>query len=134
MRFEQSFEYKISIDEQLYAKQFTIPSMLIQPCVENAIKHGLLHRKTNRILLINFSKVDNYIKIEINDNGIGRKRSGELQAEKTKGHASFTMRANQSRLEILKSFHQDVSLEIIDKTSNLGEANGTKVVIMLHID
>ena len=133
MRFEDSFDYFINIDSTLQKEQIKIPSMLVQPYIENAIKHGLLHKKTNRILNLNFTKENNVLIISIDDNGIGRKKSQELNKIKNRQHTSFAMDANKKRLEILKNNFAEINFEIIDKLSPLGEPLGTKVIIKLPI-
>lgn len=133
MRFEDSFNYTIQQAPSLNKDMIRIPSMLVQPYVENAIKHGLLHKKTNRLLNINFDQLDNHIIITIDDNGIGRKRSQELNQIKNRRHESFAMNANKKRLDILKNTYSDINFDIIDKMSPLGEPLGTKVIIKLPI-
>ncbi len=107
--------------------------MLVQPYIENAIKHGLLHKKTNRELLITFNKENNYLIIVIDDNGIGRKRSEELNNIKNRQHTSFAMNANKKRIDILKNTYKEIDLQIIDKYSDLGEPSGTQVIIKLPL-
>ncbi len=133
MRFEDSFEYFIHADEHLEKDKVQLPSMLLQPYLENAVKHGLLHRKTNRILKVDFTIENNYLKIIIDDNGIGRKKSEELKTINNKNHVSFAMSANKKRLEILTQQHKEIYLDIIDKYSTQGEALGTQVIIKLPI-
>jgi Histidine kinase len=131
MRFEDTLNYYFEIEAGLQKDQIKIPSMLLQPYVENALKHGLLHKKTNRELHLHFTKENNLLKIVIDDNGIGRKKSQELNAIKNRDHQSFAMDANKKRLEILKHNFKEIHFEIIDKYSELGEASGTQVVILL---
>jgi hypothetical protein len=131
MRFEESFNYAIHVDAALSAEGICIPSMLVQPYVENAIKHGLLHKKTNRKLEVVFAKKANTIVITIDDNGIGRAKSKELNVIKNRNYNSFAMDANKKRIEILQQYHKNIQLQIIDKVDNLGEPLGTKVVIEL---
>jgi two-component sensor histidine kinase len=133
MRFEDSLTYEFIVDDKLRKDLITLPSMLLQPYVENALKHGLLHKKTNRQLTIRFSHVNNMLEVEIDDNGVGRKRSAELNAIKNRSHKSFALDANQKRLEILRQHYKDINLEIIDKHSDLGEAIGTKVIVRLGL-
>lgn len=130
MRFEDSFFYKISVDPLISKENTRIPSMLIQPYVENAVKHGLLHKKTNRELHIRFQKKNDKLHIEVDDNGVGRKRSEDLNAFKKK-HKSFAMNANKKRLEILQHTFKDLDFKIIDKVGPLGEPLGTMVIIEL---
>lgn len=133
MRFEDSFDYSIQVAASLRKDSTQIPSMLIQPYVENAIKHGLLHRKTNRVLQIIFEKKDDYLKVIIDDNGIGRKRSEEINKSNQRRHQSFALAANKKRLDILKQHFNNINLTIIDKISPLGEPEGTRVIITLPI-
>lgn len=133
MRFEESFDYKIIVDKNINLNYVKIPTMLIQPYVENAIKHGLLHKKTDRRLIIKFEKEENKLIISIDDNGIGRVRSRELNKIKYKKHQSFAMEANSKRLEILKNKFNDISFHVIDKYSPLEEPIGTLVNITLPI-
>ncbi len=133
MRFEDSFNYKIHVSSSLSKEQTKIPSMLVQPYIENAIKHGLLHKKTNRELTLNFEKENTYLIIKIDDNGIGRKKSEELNKIKNRQHTSFAMNANKKRIDILKNTYKEIDLQIIDKYSDLGEPSGTKVIIKLPL-
>ncbi|MFC4262800.1 sensor histidine kinase [Ferruginibacter yonginensis] len=134
MRFEDSFEYEILVDDTLEVDKITIPAMLIQPYVENAVKHGLLHRKTNRQLQIRFQLEGEQVKILVDDNGIGRKRSAELKELNKKLHQSFSMNANKKRLDILQQHFKEVNLQIVDKYDNDGQATGTLVIIKLPIN
>jgi hypothetical protein len=134
MRFEDSFDYGITTADEVNKDKITIPSMLLQPYVENAIKHGLLHRKTNRRLQIFFTLQNGYLKVVIDDNGIGRKRSMELNSINARSHNSFAMSANKKRLDILKQQHANIDLQIIDKYADSGEALGTQIIILLPLN
>ncbi|MCU0374307.1 MAG: histidine kinase [Chitinophagaceae bacterium] len=129
-RFEEKLKYEILIDPELQPDFFLLPPMLVQPYVENAIKHGLLHSKLPWHLSIAFRKTLNGLEVAVEDNGIGRKKSGQLNANRQKHHQSFAMKANEKRLEILnKGLNNDISVEIIDKENEWGAASGTKVVL-----
>ncbi|MCZ2222933.1 MAG: histidine kinase [Chitinophagales bacterium] len=130
-RFEDKLNYTFTIDENINAETLYIPTMLIQPYIENAIKHGLLHKKNDWKLAINFQKEKEGILVSIDDNGIGRKRSEQLNKLKPK-HKSFALKANEKRLEILnKGLKQTIALQIIDKEDKHGNALGTLVKLFI---
>ncbi|NJN50093.1 MAG: histidine kinase, partial [Polaribacter sp.] len=111
-----------------------IPTLLIQPYVENAVKHGLLHKQGLKKLEIHFEKVEKNLKITIDDNGIGRKKSAELNSIKNKNHVSFATKAMQNRIELLNQFTNTITtISIIDKTNQQGKPIGTKVVLIIPI-
>ena len=135
LRFEDKLHYHFEVDEQaIFTEATFIPSMLIQPYVENAIKHGLLHQKGKWRLNISFKKNNNSIEVVVDDNGIGRAKSIELNKFKNKHHQSFATNANQKRLEILnKDMGNAIALQVIDKIDAHGNATGTRVVINIPI-
>jgi LytS/YehU family sensor histidine kinase len=133
MRFEQSFQYDINIEEDLEADEILIPSMLLQPFVENALWHGLMHKQGNRQLAINFRRLsDQVFQCVIDDNGIGRTKALELKAQqsKTRRHESKGMSICKDRMELLHKQGHHAVLSIEDKYLD-GEATGTKVVVEL---
>lgn len=114
MRF-QELNYTIEIDKQIQLDQISIPSMIIQPFVENAIKHGLLHSAANKQLFINISRQNQFLLIRIEDNGVGRKRSGQINTNKGGRHQSFASNANMKRVELLNMEKNEIGIEYIDK-------------------
>jgi hypothetical protein len=133
MRFDGELEYTIIQDEKLINESVKLPPMLIQPHVENAIKHGLLHKVGNKTISISFELSDtNQLKIIIDDNGIGRKRSQELNAIKNQSHESFSTEANQTRIELMNKLRNTgASLHITDKMDSQNRPAGTLVTIIL---
>lgn len=130
MRFENMFETDLIIEPSLQTKAILIPSMLIQPYVENAINHGLPHRKDgNALLRIHIkNKTNDDISIEIRDNGIGREHAKKF---KKKFHKSKAMHNTAARIKSLKEAEL-VSLDInITNNSNDSVFPGTLVVINL---
>jgi sensor histidine kinase YesM/ligand-binding sensor domain-containing protein len=133
MRFEDSFEFNLHVDENLHTDEIQIPPMIIQPYVENAIKHGLLHKRTERKLSVRFlSGLNGALICEVIDNGIGRKQSQELNKIRTKKHTSFATGATQKRLELLNyGLERNIGVTYHDLYDIHGNANGTKVVITI---
>lgn len=136
MRFENILNYKIQTEHIDYTEQIKIPPMLIQPYVENAVKHGLMHKPNNRQLSITFSYdvKEHNICVIIDDNGIGRKRSFEINSKRNAAHKSFSTKANKTRLDILNSHRKDpISVSITDKTDAYGNPTGTTVQINIPV-
>jgi hypothetical protein len=131
LRFEDKLEYEIRVAETIPKESTYLPPMLIQPYIENAIKHGLLHSKNKWLLQLTIEQKNDGIEIAVDDNGIGREKSMELNKSR-KGHQSFASTANQKRLEILnKGWNSHISLAIIDKKDMHGNALGTCVRLFI---
>ncbi len=134
MRFEQSFTYEINMDEELETDEILMPSMLLQPYVENALWHGLMHKDGERQMMISFRRVnEDLFQCTIDDNGIGRKASFALkeQQSKAKRHESKGLQISKDRLDLLERQGYHANLNIIDKYDAVGNALGTKVEIEL---
>lgn len=135
IRFEDVLNCEFYVDQNLSLERIHIPSLFIQPYVENAIKHGLLHKINNRILKISFEKNEeaNYLICTIEDNGIGRKEAREIN--KNKQYQSFATSANEKRLQLINlNRSQKIVVDIIDLYSKNNSGEGTRVVIKIPID
>ncbi|MBN4072441.1 tetratricopeptide repeat protein [Crocinitomix catalasitica] len=131
LRFENGFDYKIILDHEIDPGFDRIPPMLLQPYIENAIWHGLMHKENNCEVSINMSREEELIKCTIEDNGVGRKKAGEL-SKNSSGHRSMGMDITTERLDILnaKKTHY---IEITDLEDGEGAAQGTRIEIMIPI-
>ncbi|HEX8516418.1 MAG TPA: two-component regulator propeller domain-containing protein [Bacteroidia bacterium] len=134
MRFTDKFEYSIIVDENIDSNYDRIPSMLIQPYVENAIIHGLLPKEGHGKISIHLQKQTESILCTIEDNGIGRERSNEFKKNRVQQHKSMGMSITQERLDILNSsLNQNLNAQIIDLFEN-GRPAGTRVQIMIPLE
>ncbi|MBK6985758.1 MAG: hypothetical protein IPH32_13850 [Bacteroidetes bacterium] len=133
MRFKEGFEYNIEHKTDTHKDTIEFPPMLIQPYVENAIKHGLLHKESDRKLFILFEEINHHLVITIDDNGIGRKRSEELNRIKNDKYQSFSSQANEKRLEILNRTNDKIVVKFNDKVDASGQSLGTKVILTIPI-
>ena len=132
VRFEDDFVYEVNTAKVL-DKSISIPSFLIQPYVENALKHGLLHKKGIKKLIIKFTQHnDKILECEIEDNGIGREASAKIKANSK--HKSFASEANKTRLELLNSNSKDkIGAQIIDLIDASNQNSGTLVKLTIPI-
>jgi ligand-binding sensor domain-containing protein len=131
LRFGDHFSYQISISADIDSHNTYLPPLILQPFVENAIKHGLLHKKGEKHLLISLEKERNSLVCRIRDNGIGRKRSEEIKLRQQEKHRSFSTEATRKRLELLNhTRHKKISLEILDLYDQQ-QPSGTEVIIRI---
>ncbi len=128
LRFENRFEYKIEVGNNIDQENLSIPPMLAQPFIENAIEHGLRHKKEMGYVFVAFKKTDNCISLTVEDNGVGRKKASEI--EKSQKHKSIAMAITKERLEIFrKKFKEKFVLGITDLQDKAGVPIGTKITL-----
>ncbi len=131
MRFEKRFDYSIKVDPNIDIGKIEIPSMLIQPFIENSIKHGILPSDKKGNIIIHLSRIDKHLKCSITDNGIGRAAAA---LNKNEGHTSFGSRLTHERLQVINSLYQyTVSETITDLYDENGSPSGTKVELFIPI-
>ncbi|GAK89534.1 autolysin sensor kinase [Nonlabens ulvanivorans] len=134
VRFEDKLNYEINVDPSLNLENVKVPPLFIQPYVENALKHGLLHKKTDRKLEVNFDRdaLNNTLSICVKDNGIGREQAAVIKAERVNYHKSFATYANNERVQLLNRKRKEkISVEIQDLKTDKGAACGTCVCISI---
>ena len=133
MRFDNKFEVKFLIDDSLDPSTTELPSLLLQPFVENAINHGLRHKegKGNLLIQINNDPQNEMIHCIIADDGIGRIRATEIKKQSIRKHKSRGTQIVQERLEAFKdSGELDLKIKTEDYNSSLEDC-GTKVTISI---
>ena len=130
LRFENRFNFKIKIEEELRLKRVMIPPMITQPFIENAIEHGQLNTISNGLITIYMRQTNGLLDITISDNGVGRTKANKIK--KNKNHKSMAITITRERIEILnRKYKGKGSLSI--KDFNLEEKTGTQVNISLPI-
>lgn len=130
-RFDHSFTYKINIDNDVSTGHIMVPPMIIQPYMENAIWHGLMHKKTGGgHLEIHIYKEAENLCISIKDNGVGRESSGRMRSRFSEKQKSYGMKITSERLEIMnKVYDMNAHVSVTDAEANGGDATGTIVLI-----
>jgi len=132
LRFDNRFDYEIFVDKYIDKEFVSIPGMLIQIYVENAIIHGLAPLKERRgKLRISFDLKDNKLRCTIEDNGVGR---SFYENKSDKLHESKGMLISKKRLEILNRSSNEPPLHIYDLVDENGTAIGTRVILIIDIE
>ncbi|MCO6499803.1 MAG: histidine kinase [Vicingus serpentipes] len=129
MRFEDGFDYEIIVDEEIDPDYDEIPSMLIQPYVENAIWHGLMNKTEKGIIKVGIILRDNYLCCTISDNGIGREKAIEIKSKRNIKRKSVGMTITKERLDLINN--NEINVDIVDLKDEDGNATGTEVNIKI---
>jgi sensor histidine kinase YesM len=133
LRFGDFFTFSIMVDDQIDKEDVLIPTMMIQPLAENAIWHGMMHKKGEMKLLIRFSLEGENISCTIQDNGIGIEESQRLKEVHRPTHQSVGLSNLRHRIRILnEKFDAGCSLEIKDLSHSPGNGTGTCVVLRFN--
>lgn len=128
-------QYTITKQQGIQEYVITIPAMILQPLVENAINHGFANKTDNCKLQIRFSTANNTLLVEIEDNGIGRAKSLEINARKNKKYQSFSTQAIQNRITILNKNRQRPIIQVVvDLYDDNNNAAGTLVKLSIPIE
>ncbi len=131
LRLDQKFVYEIEVDEQLDGEKDQIPTMLLQPYIENAIWHGVMHRKTQGTIWLKLQLEADHLKCVIEDNGVGRKQSRAMKAQHGESHQSMGMEVTKERLELYNLEHKSkMSVSIIDLEDATGPL-GTRIELFI---
>ncbi|MBL7818471.1 MAG: histidine kinase [Saprospiraceae bacterium] len=126
MRFEKSFSYKINVDDDIDPDEMRVPTMLLQPFVENAIWHGLSNKSDEGLVQISFYLENERLICSVQDNG-----SGRVQKKHDPNHVSKALSITEKRLKYLMPDSDSKLLEIFDLKDPQGNALGTKVCVYL---
>jgi uncharacterized membrane protein YciS (DUF1049 family) len=140
MRFKNLFSYSIDISEEIDKNKQMFPALLLQPYVENAIKHGIRNNpKKKGEIIIRFYVKENRLLCEVEDNGVGRQRALEIKSRSfLPKHDSKGMKLSHNRILLLNEIGDNINikLDIIDKFNAEKEAAGTliRISIPLHFE
>ena len=133
MRFKDRFAFSIHVDSAIDGEWTQIPTMLIQPFLENAIKHGVSGREDGFVSVEFREQSEKTIRCIIQDNGKGRSASVE-QDQSTGSHRSMGLRVTEERVAALaEQFALDLSVEIIDLYDDDGTPEGTRIELILPV-
>jgi two-component system sensor histidine kinase ChiS len=129
MRFRDKFEYSILVEDDVPLNTY-VPKMIIQSYAENAIKHGLMHRKTGGLLTIVVRKENSELQLIIEDNGVGREKAAQLNPDTTRRGFRIMNRT----IELYrKLYHTGIDQLIEDLKDDQGNPSGTRVVLTIYL-
>jgi len=129
LRFGDELNYKIDVKNAHY--DLVIPPFIIQPFIENALSHGLIHKEGLKELVVHFEVKNKELICTITDNGVGRAASSKINKRRGKEHNSFGLSATQERLGLYNRKHNiNCRLQIIDLQEK-GLSKGTSVVLTI---
>jgi LytS/YehU family sensor histidine kinase len=139
IRFQDKFKVIFTIDPALETFNIRIPGMIIQPIIENAINHGLLHRKEGGILEITLQEIHengkNKLVCCVKDNGIGLKNTSSLNSNKEEGYRSMSSLITKERIELLNMIYGAGKYALtINEIDESGNYKGTKVELKIEIE
>lgn len=133
-RFDNHFSYNIKIDDDIDPETLKVPPLIIQPYAENAIWHGLMHKKEKGFLHIELIEQNEFLVYRITDDGIGRQKAASLKSKYVTGHQSMGMKITADRIAIMKDQNVNENpILITDLVLPDGQAAGTCVEIKLPI-
>ncbi len=135
MRFRDKVSYCIEVEPGLSAEDIQLPPLLIQPYVENAIWHGLMHREAGGQVRIGVSQPGaGLLRVVIADDGVGRAKAGEYKSKSATKSKSFGLKLTAERIELINQLYQShTQVRVEDLVDEQGRAAGTRVVVEIPV-
>jgi hypothetical protein len=132
LRFRNGFEFTCRVDDGIDTSQVQLPPMIIQPFIENAIWHGLLHKDDDRHLALRIGMENQHVLCEVEDNGIGREQAAAIKSKSATRYKSMGMGITQDRISLMNTMSAlGIRVEVMDKTNGTGKPSGT--LVKIHI-
>jgi sensor histidine kinase YesM len=133
-RLDNKFDYHIDVDASIKTTAFEIPPLILQPFIENAVWHGVVHKTERGKINISIRKEPNRLICIIEDNGIGRTKAGLLREQQLIKHQSMGMKVTEDRIRILNQLNLErPSVNITDLFTESNEPSGTRVEIVIPV-
>jgi len=135
MRFKQKLSFFVEVEPGVDADFIEIPPLLLQPYVENAIWHGLMHKPEGGTVRVRASQLqENLLQLTITDDGVGRARAAELKSKSANHRKSFGLKMTSERIALVNQLYQThTQVEIQDLVDTDGQPAGTEVIIQIPI-
>ena len=135
MRFKQKLTFSIEVESGLDAQFVEIPPLLLQPYVENAIWHGLMHKSEGGTVHVRVTQPqEDLLQLTITDDGIGRARATELKSKSASHRKSFGLKMTSERIALVNQIYQtQTQVMINDLVDADGQPAGTEVVLQIPL-
>ena len=135
MRFQQKVRYEIQVSDEIDTESLQIPPLLLQPFVENAIWHGLMHKEEGGTVTVSVQQPQpDRLRIEVTDNGIGRAKAAEYKSKSATKNKSFGIQLTAERIELINQLYQThTEVQVSDLVDERGQPAGTRVVVEIPI-
>lgn len=134
VRFQGRISYDISVDPTIDQSSIRLPSMVLQPFIENAIWHGLLHKEGHGQLRVEFKEKEDELECTIEDNGIGRKMALKMVEGSAIKRKSMGIKLTEERLKLINKSNINDWIQIIDLKDPFNNGIGTRVKINIPIN
>ena len=133
LRFDNKFDFSIITNTSLQRGTVSIPSMILQPHIENAILHGIAHKQTKGFIQLRIVTSDHQLECIIEDDGVGRQKASQLK-NKMSSHKSVGLKVTEERLQLLSlRTGKKTNVQVMDLYNEENIAAGTKVIIHLPL-
>jgi tetratricopeptide (TPR) repeat protein len=134
IRFKDKFDFEINVDDEIDPIIYKVPTMLIQPYVENSICHGLMPREGKGTVRIDIKLNHSHLLCIIEDNGIGREAAQERKVKKENNHNSLGTQITASRLDLVNALYgSSMKTTYTDLKNENGDPTGTRVEINIPL-
>ncbi len=135
MRFKQKLAFYVDLEPGIDARYIEIPPLLLQPYLENAIWHGLMHKPEGGTVHVRVTQPqENLLQLTITDDGVGRTRASELKSKSASHHKSFGLKMTLERIALINQFYQThTQITIHDLVTADGQAAGTEVILQIPV-
>ncbi len=135
IRFSNEIDFQIHVDKNINTASIKVPSLILQPFLENSLWHGLSSKNDDKKITLHvFKDSDEFVSISITDNGIGRKASEKINDKKLLNRKSVGLSITKARLaNFSKSYTNSYKIEIEDLHNTLHKPIGTKVLVQIPV-
>jgi LytS/YehU family sensor histidine kinase len=134
LRFENHFNFNIEVDESVETERVQVPPLLLQPYVENAIWHGLMHKDDQGNIEIIIEMKNNQLFMTITDDGVGREKSALFKSKYDNNNKSLGMSITKDRIILLNKIYQNKArIDVIDLYDKNNNSAGTRIEISVPV-